>query len=136
MPNHFPALLFPTHTGTFLNKLVGEGKRFMAYDIVNALRKQGKETVLEQLRQGVEKKEKQRGKKYQVFRLSFDGRKCFREKMIEQKLDCIHHNPVSGKWNLVEDFTLYPHSSAAFYELGVIGEVEIIMIAGSNNLVQ
>ena len=97
----------------------------MAYDIVNALKKQGKETILEQLRKGVEKKEKQRGKKHQVFRLSFDGRKCFTEKMIEQKLDYIHHNPVSGKWNLVEDFTQYPHSSAAFYELGVIGEVEI-----------
>jgi hypothetical protein len=45
--------------------------------------------------------------------------------MIEQKLDYIHHNPVSGKWNLVEDFTRYPHSSAAFYKLGVIGEVKI-----------
>jgi hypothetical protein len=27
----------------------------------------------------------------------------------------MHHNPVKGKWNLVNDFTLYPHSSAGFY---------------------
>ncbi len=125
MPNHFHVLLFPTHTGTSLNKLVGDGKRFMAYDIVNSLKKQGKETILHGLKQGVEKKEKLSGKKHQVFRISFDARKCFSEKMIEQKLDYIHHNPVSGKWNLVEDFTLYLHSSAAFYELGIIGDVEI-----------
>jgi hypothetical protein len=52
----------------------------VAYDIVNALKKEGKETILGQLRMGVEKKEKQRGKKHQVFRLSFDGRQCFSEK--------------------------------------------------------
>ena len=97
----------------------------MAYDIVNGLKKQGKESILHELNQGVEKKEKLRGKKHQVFRISFDARKCFSEKMIEQKLDYIHHNPVSGKWNLIEDFTLYPHSSAAFYELGVIDDVEV-----------
>ena len=27
----------------------------------------------------------------------------------------IHHNPVIGKWNLCNEFTDYPHSSAAFY---------------------
>ncbi len=35
--------------------------------------------------------------------------------MIEQKLNYIHHNPISGKWALTNDFTNYPHSSAAFY---------------------
>ena len=38
--------------------------------------------------------------------------------MVEQKLEYTHHNPVSGKWNLVDDFVNYPHSSAAYYELG------------------
>jgi hypothetical protein len=46
---------------------------------------------------------------------------CASEKMVEQKLDYIHHNPVRGKWNLVDDFAKYPHSSAAFYELGEMG---------------
>jgi hypothetical protein len=41
---------------------------------------------------------------------------CYGEKMIEQKLDYIHHNPVSGKWCLVNDFCDYPHPSASFYE--------------------
>ena len=46
-------------------------------------------------------------------------------KEINRVLDYIHHNPVSGKWRLAEDFTKYPHSSAGFYECGKIGEVMI-----------
>jgi len=116
MPNHFHVLLYPTHTGTSLDKIIGAGKRFMAYDIVNSLKKLGKATILETLSDGVEKSEKLRGKNHQVFRLSFDVRKCYDLKMIEQKLDYVHYNPVSGKWQLVEDFVKYPHSSASFYE--------------------
>jgi hypothetical protein len=125
MPNHLHVLLFPTHTGTSLNKLVGEGKRFMAYDIVNSLKRACKESILKDLEQGVEPKEKLKGKKHQVFRISFDGRKCFTQKMVEQKLDYIHHNPVSGKWSLVKDFTAYTHSSAGFYEHDIMGNFEI-----------
>ena len=126
MPNHFHVLLFPTHTGTSLNKLVGEGKRFMAYDIVNSLTRLNKMVLLETMKEGVASTEKLRGKMHQVFRSSFDARKCFSEKMVEQKLDYIHHNPVRGKWALAEDFVDYPHSSAAYYELERIGAVEIV----------
>ena len=116
MPNHLHVLLFPTNAKKSLNNLVGEGKRFIAYDIVKSLDLQGKAALLKQLEEGVDENEKKKGKKHQVFRLSFDGRKCFSEKMIEQKLDYIHRNPVSGKWNLVNDFAAYEHSSAGFYE--------------------
>ena len=125
MPNHFHALLFLSHTGTSLNKMVGEGKRFMAYDIVNGLKKHGKKSTLRTLEQGVDPNEKLKGKKHQVFHLSFDARACFDERMIEQKLDYIHNNPVSGKWNLVDDFATYPHSSAQFYECDIQGMFEV-----------
>jgi REP element-mobilizing transposase RayT len=42
MPNHFHVMLYPTDTGTSINKMVGECKRFMAYDIVQALKKSGR----------------------------------------------------------------------------------------------
>lgn len=119
MPNHIHCLLFPTDTQRTLNLLVGEGKRFMAYEIVNTLKKSEKLKLLHTLEQGVSDNEKKVGKLHQVFQLSFDARLCFDEKMLEQKLNYIHHNPVSGKWNLVNDFVKYPHSSAAYYELGV-----------------
>ena len=41
------------------------------------------------------------------------------ESGVENVLEYIHHNPVSGKWSLVKDFVDFPYSSAAFYELGV-----------------
>jgi hypothetical protein len=62
-----------------------------------------------------------KGKKHKVFQLSFDARKCYSEEVIEQKLDYIQHNPVKGKWSLVEDFALYEYSSAGFYEVGMEG---------------
>lgn len=46
--------------------------------------------------------------------------------MLEPKLDYMHHNPVKGKWNLADDFTKYPHSSAAFYERGDPGIEELV----------
>ena len=33
-----------------------------------------------------------------------------------QKVNYIHRNPVSGKWKLVDDYRLYEHSSAGYYE--------------------
>ncbi len=122
MPNHIHCLLFPTLPEKSLNSQIGKGKRFMAYGIVKRLRLGGEENLLALLARGVQPNERVKGKQHQIFRLSSDARKCFDEKMLEQKLDYIHHNPVSGKWNLVEDFTDYPHSSAAYYELGAENE--------------
>ncbi len=118
MPNHLHCLLLPTNAEKPLNKLVGGGKRFMAYDIVKNLKINDKWDILRSLEAGVKDNERKKGKKHQVFRMSFDARKCFDEKMILQKLDYIHHNPVKGKWSLAGDFTKYLHSSAAYYELG------------------
>ena len=117
MPNHLHCLLLPTRPEKSLNKLVSEGKRFMAYGIVNSLKKLNKHNLLNQLREGVQENEMKKGKQHQVFKLSFNAKVCFDEKMIEQKLDYIHHNPVSGKWSLVDDYVKYKHSSAVYYEL-------------------
>ena len=97
----------------------------MAYDIVKKLIQSNKNDLLNQLAEGVQKNEARKGKKHQVFRLSFDARKCFNEEMIEQKLDYIHYNPVNGKWRLVEDYCNYKHSTASFYEEGKVGKFEV-----------
>jgi REP element-mobilizing transposase RayT len=126
MPNHFHVMLFPTHTGTSINQMIGECKRFMAYDIVASIKKQGKLELLGKLAKGVTKSEKRINKKHQVFKTSFDYRLCDGERSVEQRLEYMHHNPVSGKWHLVEDFVNYKHSSARFYELNrEIAGVEI-----------
>ena len=91
----------------------------MAYDIVKGLKQYMKHELLEILSAGVAPRERANGKKHQVFISSFDAKPCFTQKMIEQKLDYIHRNPVSGRWNLVDDYVKYEHSSACFYETGV-----------------
>jgi len=40
--------------------------------------------------------------------------------LILQKLDYIHHNPISKKWNLVYDFVDYEYSIVSFYEKGIM----------------
>lgn len=117
MPNHLHVLLFPQNDERSLNQIVSEGKRFMAYDIVKRLKAQGSQDVLESLQEGVQQAERLKGKKHQVWRLSFDAKLCFSEEMLEQKLDYIHHNPVSSKWSLSEDYVDYPYSSAGYYQL-------------------
>jgi hypothetical protein len=97
MPNHLHVLLQLSHRGTTINKLVSEGKRFIAYAIVKGLKEHQESELLKVLEDGVSVKEKLKGKIHQVFKLSFDARLCYSEQMVEQKLDYIHHNPVSGK---------------------------------------
>ena len=117
MPNHLHLIIYLENTAEHLNTIFSESKRFLAYEIVKRLKETDQNDLLNILRDGVQENEKIKGKKHQVFRLSFDA-KPVDEVQVANILDYIHHNPVSGKWTLVEDFALYPHSSADFYENG------------------
>lgn len=120
MPNHFHGIInIPETCPKNLNLIIGNGKRFLAYEIVKRLKEQNKFDLLKQMKEGVQEKESIKGKKHQVFRLSFDAKVCISEKEVFIKLNYIHLNPVSGKWNLASDFVSYPYSSASFYELNV-----------------
>ena len=94
----------------------------MAYGLVKRLKQNEKNEFIKRLAAGVQASEKEKGKKHQVFRLSFDAKECDSTVMVEQKLDYIHHNPVNGKWSLVEDYADYQHSSAGYYELNDINK--------------
>jgi hypothetical protein len=69
----------------------------MAYDLIDKLKERRKDKLIKNLSEGVQENERKKGKKHQVFRLSFGGCLYFDEKMIEQKIYYIHRNPVSGK---------------------------------------
>jgi hypothetical protein len=75
--------------------------------------------LLEELHGYVKKNEMKKGQLHKVFEESFDAKECRSREFILQKLDYIHKNPVSKRWQLVSDFTEYPHSSASFYEKGI-----------------
>jgi hypothetical protein len=83
MSNHFQVLLYLHIREHRFNKIVGDRKKFMAYDIVNSLKKSGNDTLLKTLADGVEPKEKVRNIRYLKFRLMQENALM---NMIEQKL--------------------------------------------------
>ena len=115
MPNHLHLLLHYIQSSSTLNTVIGNGKRFMAYNIVDALEQQQQNSLLTKLQFGVRPKDKKRGKKHEVWKGSFDVKECRTEKFILQKLNYMHDNPCSGKWKLAESPIDYLHSSASFY---------------------
>ena len=119
MPNHFHAILHLPDETANLNKLVGNGKRFMAYEIIERLTGAGEPQLLGELAKGVSATDQHKGQKHRVFETSFDAKVVNSDKFLVQKMNYIHLNPVSKKWNLVDDYIAYEHSSASFYELGI-----------------
>ncbi|MGZ8511423.1 MAG: hypothetical protein ACXWWA_13635 [Chitinophagaceae bacterium] len=115
MPDHLHALIAFRNTGQLINTIVGNAKRFMAYEIVKRLEQQGETKLLHQLNLSVEAKDRERNKKHEVWEDSFDWKECQTHKFMKQKIDYMHDNPCRGKWNLVSDVTGYKHSSARFY---------------------
>ena len=119
MPNHIHALLYFNKISKPLNIYISNGKRFMAYEIIKRLEVEKKFKLLENLHESVKATEKKKGQRHKVFKDSFDAKECYTTKFIFQKLEYIHKNPISKKWKLINDYTEYPYSSAAFYEKGI-----------------
>ena len=85
MPNHVHTLIYFSKTDKPINKIIGNGKRFMAYEIVKRLKEAGQNEILIRLQNSVERKDLQRGKKHEVWEDSFDFKICRTEKFINQK---------------------------------------------------
>lgn len=115
MPNHLHLLLHFSGGTKSLNTVVGNGKRFMAYEIIKRLEKQHEWDLLNRLHLAVRASDKRRGQKHEVWKDGFDVKQCRTEKFILQKLHYIHNNPCAGKWRLVTSSELYQHSSVLFY---------------------
>jgi REP element-mobilizing transposase RayT len=117
MPNHVHLLVYlPEHSAT-IDKIIGNGKRFMAYEIVKRLKQNKNLAVLYKLREAVPEKERAKNKIHNVFEPSFDAKCIVSEKLLIQKLNYMHLNPVRGKWKLTDDYRKFHYSSAGFYEL-------------------
>ncbi|WP_079689758.1 transposase [Ohtaekwangia koreensis] len=119
MPNHIHALLaFRNTQGQSINAIIGNGKRFIAYELIAKLKEQANDDILDKLSSSVKKNERLRGKLHEVFEPSFDWKECSSDKFLQQKLNYIHENPCRGKWNLVQQSQDYMHSSAQYYISG------------------
>ncbi len=121
MPNHVHALISFIDTTQSINTIVGNGKRFMAYEIIARLQAQNETELLERLTHAVEAKRKDNKKQHEVWKLSFDWKDCRSNDFVWQKLDYMHNNHCTGKWQLGENALAYRHSSAQFYLTGEKG---------------
>jgi REP element-mobilizing transposase RayT len=121
MPSHVHVIISFIETGQSINTIIGNGKRFMAYEIIRRLEQNNETELLRQLNNHVEVKRKTNKKLHEVWELSFDWKECRSWEFVNQKLDYIHDNPCSKKWNICPSPVEYPHSSAKFYIAGERG---------------
>lgn len=132
-PNHVHALIAFRRSSTSVNMQVGNGKRFMVYEIVKRLQAVGANELLNKLKNGVDQRDQKRNKQHEVFEPSFVpitfGRKeCRSQELMIQKLDYMHMNPCKGVWDLAKNPVEYLHSSARFYKTGDPGVYEVMLV--------
>jgi len=115
MPNHVHCILFFPVEDYNLNKIVSNGKRFIAYELIKRLGLQGLSKILLQLKEGLTERDVAKGQKHKGFEDSFDAKPIYNRGFLLQKINYIHLNCVRGKWKLAEHWEDYEHSSARFY---------------------
>ena len=121
MPNHVHMVITFSNTTKGINKIVGDGKRFLAYEIVSKLIELNRIDILTELEEAVNSTSRAAGKKHTVFETSFDWKECNTDLFTYQKIDYIHFNPCRGLHQLVKNPLEYLYSSAKDYLLGEPG---------------
>jgi len=117
MPNHLHCSLFFHVADCRLNTVIGNAKRFRAYEIIKRVKEANQISMLQQLQSSVTEKEKAKDQLHKVFEESFDAKAIYNKLFFMQKLNYIHLNPVRGKYNQQMNWRNYEHSSTGFYEL-------------------
>jgi REP element-mobilizing transposase RayT len=135
MPNHVHALISFIETDQSINTIIGNGKRFMAYEIIDRLKYKNEMELLSTLAANVSAKRKANKKKHEVWELSFDWKKCNSNAFTDQKLNYMHNNPCAGKWELCKKLADYKHSSAKFYITGQQGSYPVTSIMEMQDVV-
>lgn len=120
MPNHLHLILHFNKIGFNLNQIIGNGKRFIAYEIISMLISTNNKIVLGHLKMQVTVREKNKGQQHKVFKSSFDAKAIYSHRFLLQKINYTHNNAVSGKWMLAKDFVAFKQSSASYYEIGLV----------------
>jgi hypothetical protein len=76
MPDHVHETIAFRKTNKRINKIIGDGKRFIGYEIIKRLQQQGEFNILKQLQNVVNDSDKKKGKLHEVWEDSFDWKEC------------------------------------------------------------
>ncbi len=90
MPNHVHCILYFPEAGFNLDKILSNGKRFMAYKVLDRLEFANEIKVLKTLQDALTERERKKKQLHKVFKDSFDAKAIFSEKFLVQKLNYIH----------------------------------------------
>jgi len=109
MPNHIHLIWQP-------NKLngkespVGSFLKFTAHKLLTQLKNENKDSryLVDIV-----------NKKHEIWQRDPLATELFSFAVAKQKLNYVHYNPNSGKWNLAKDDISYEFSSARFYDTGI-----------------
>ena len=86
MPNHVHTIHYFPEPGFNLNKIIGNAKRFMAYELIKRLENANDHDTINHLASAVTEREKKKGQLHKVFTDSFDAKGIHNEKFFNQKL--------------------------------------------------
>ena len=111
MPNHMH-FIWQLHDGIIREDFQRDFLKFTARSILNFMR-MNDDPLLTGL------KVKAPDRKFQVWERNSLSIDIYSEKVLVQKLNYIHANPVHPKWKLADLPENYQYSSAQFYETGV-----------------
>ena len=125
MPNHVHALISFIDTKQSINTIIGNGKRFMAYKMIERLEANKEVALLQKLSADIELIRKANKKQHEVWETSLDWKDCRSNGFVWQKLNYMHNNPCTGKWPLGANPMEYIHSSAKFYLTGLQGIYQV-----------
>ena len=111
-------VIMPTHVHFIWQQLQRNGKetaqgsflKYTAHEFLKNLIRDGKSNLYEV---------NAANKKHEIWQRDSLSIEIGNINFAKQKLDYIHFNPVSGNWNLAEDYLEYYYSSARFYETGI-----------------
>ena len=120
LDNHFHMITSSKN----LSKIISSIKSFAAKEVLKKLKIDNKDWLLNQL--SYYKKKYKLKSKYQLWQEGFHPKLIKSEKVLKQKIEYIHYNPVKrGLVNLPE---YWRYSSASDYYLEEKGELDIVRI--------
>jgi putative transposase len=111
-------VIMPTHVHFIWQQLQKNGKetpqgsflKYTAHEFLKTLKQNGESKLYEV---------NAANKKHEIWQRDSLSIEISNREFAKQKIDYIHFNPVSGKWNLATDYLNYYYSSAKFYETAV-----------------
>ena len=116
--NVYAFVIMPTHIHLIweMNKLNGKESpkasflKYTGHTLLNKLKKDGKSDNF---------LVNETNKNHEIWQKEPLAIEIFSLKVAIQKLEYIHYNPVSGKWQLAKDDISYHYSSVRFYDNGL-----------------